>query len=94
MADTLKVTIAECKGGASDYVDAVIGEDGDLRVERNSFGPGDYETEVTVLVKKDDKDALLLALLEALYVGNTSALEDLEALAAAKGIPTSRFRWP
>ena len=94
MTDALKVTIAERKGDTSDFVDAHITSEGDLRVERNSFGPGDYETEVTVLVKKDAKDRLLLALLEALYAGNTNALEDLEKLAAAKGIPTSRFRWP
>ena len=94
MTDKLKITIAEHKGDTSHFVDAEITGEGDLRVERNSFGPGDYETEVTVLVKKDNKDGLLLALLETLYAGNTNTLEDLEKLAAAKGIPTSRFRWP
>ena len=94
MSDTLKVTIAECKGDTSHYVDAEITEEGDLRVMRNTFGPGDSESEITVLVKKDHIDALLLVLLETLHAGNSNALEDLEKLAAAKGIPTGRFRWP
>ena len=94
MADRLEITIAECKGNISHYVDAEITVEGDLRVMRNTFGPGDSESEVTVLVKKSDKDALLLVLLEALHAGNSNTLEDLEKLAAAKNIPTNRFRWP
>lgn len=56
------VEIANRQGDASDYVDASIDDDGALRVMRNSFGPGDYETEVTAIVLAADLDRLLQAL--------------------------------
>jgi len=60
------VEIARKEGEASDSVDAVIEEDGRVQMIRNSFGPGDYETEVTAAVAAADKERLLLALLESI----------------------------
>ena len=82
------------KGDISDYVDAVIKEDGDLQLIRNSFGPGSFETEVTASIRKKDKDRLLLALLERLYGGNKSAVEDFTEFARSKGLTVNWFRWP
>ena len=88
------VDIAERRGDAADYVHAAIAEDGRVQVVRNSFGPGDYETEVTAAVDEKDKDRLLLALLEELFRGNTGAVEAFGDLARSKEIPVAWFRWP
>ena len=88
------IKIASKKGNVSDYVDADITKEGDLLLNRNYFGPGDYETEVIAAVDKDDKDRLLMELLKELYNGNTSAVDDFTAFAESKGIPVQRFRWP
>ena len=88
------IEIASKKGDISDYVDASITKEGDLRLTRNSFGPGEIEAEIIAKIAKDDKDLLLLELLKALYSGNTSAVDDFTVFARSKGIPVSRFRWP
>ena len=89
-----KVELAKKRGDVSDFVDAVIEDDGRLQVIRNSFGPGDYETEVTAAVAKEDKDRLLLALLERVFGGNLGAVEEFRDFARSKNIPVSWFRWP
>ncbi len=88
------IELAKKQGDVSDFVDAVITDDGDLQMIRNSFGPGDYETEVTAAVPREDKDRLLLALLERLYAGNTGAVDEFFKFAKSKGINVSWFRWP
>lgn len=87
------VELAKKRGDVSDFVDAAIEEDGLLLV-RNSFGPGDYETEVTAAVAKEDKDRLLLALLERVFGGKIGAVEEFTEFARSKGIRVSWFRWP
>ena len=71
----LSVDIAERRGDASDFVHAAIEDNGQVQMVRNSFGPGDYETEVTAAVEAEDRDRLLLALLEEVFRGNTGAVE-------------------
>jgi len=88
------IEIARKEGETSDFVDAAIEEDGRLQMIRNSFGPGDYETEVTAAVAKEDKDRLLLLLLERVYGGDTGAVEAFTAFARSKGIDVAWFRWP
>ena len=61
------VEIARRTGDRADYVDASLDDDGDLRVMRNSFGPGDYETEVTAIVFAKDLARLLEALQAAAH---------------------------
>jgi hypothetical protein len=75
------VEIARKEGEASDFVDAVIEEDGRVQMIRNSFGPGDYETEVTAAVAAEDKDRLLLALLERILGGHKAAVKKHAELA-------------
>ena len=89
-----EIEIASKKGDISDYVDANITKEGDLRLTRNSFGPGEFETEVIAKIARDDKDHLLLELLKELYSGNTSAVDDFTVFARSKGITVNRFRWP
>jgi hypothetical protein len=75
------VEIARKEGEASDFVDAVIEEDGRVQMMRNSFGPGDYETEVTAAVAEEDKDRLLLVLLERVLGGRKAAVKEYTELA-------------
>ena len=88
------IEIARRKGEVSDSVHAVIEEDGRLQLIRNSFGPGDWETEVTAAIAKEDKDQLLLLLLEHVYGGDTGAVEAFTTFARSKGIEVAWFRWP
>jgi hypothetical protein len=94
VSDMEKISLFKNKNDKSDYVDASITKEGDLRVVRNSFGPGDFETEVTAAVSKKDKDQLLLALLDRVFSGNKDAVEDFLKFAKSKKIPVQWFRWP
>ena len=78
----------------STYVDIKITEEGDLHILRNTFGPDNFETEVTAVVSAKDKDLLLLVLLEHMYAGNRSALEEFVAFARSKKVGIETFRWP
>ena len=84
----------EKKGEVSDYIDAVIEDGGRLQVIRNSFGPGDYETEVTAAVSAQEKEKLLLALMQKVFGGNMNAIDDFIQFAESKGIKVDAFRWP
>lgn len=88
------IEIARREGEASDSVHAVIEEDGRLQLIRNSFGPGDWESEVTAAVAAEDKDQLLLLLLAQVYGGDVGAVEAFTAFARSKGIDVAWFRWP
>jgi hypothetical protein len=79
---------------SSTYVDIKITEQGDLHILRNSFGPGDFESEVTAVTSAKDKDLLLLVLLEKMYAGNKNALEEFVKFARSKNISIDTFRWP
>ena len=94
VSDMEKISLFKNKNDTSAYVDASITEEGDLRVVRNSFGPGDFETEVTAAVSEKDKDQLLLALLERVFSGNKDAVEDFFKFAKSRKIPVHWFRWP
>ena len=88
------INLYKSENEASDYIDATITDEGDLHMVRNSFGPGDFETEVTAAVLKENKDQLLLALLERIYTENKNALEDFVTYARSKNIGVQTFRWP
>jgi hypothetical protein len=80
-------------------IHAEITDDGDLHVTGQDFGPGASmtgadEEEFIAAVDKQDKDRLLLALLERLYGGNTRAVYDFARFASSKGIKVTRFHWP
>jgi len=79
-------------------IHAEITDAGALHVSGQDFGPGASmvgdETEYIASVRKEDKDRLLLALIERLYGGDTHAVRDFYDFARSKGIEASWFRWP
>ena len=80
------VELVARRGEVSDFVDATIEEDGRLQVIRNSFGPGDYESEVIASVAADDKARLLRSLVIASYGGRTRAAERLVKLVRSQNL--------
>ena len=88
------ISLYKKENEVSDYIDATVTDKGDLQIIRNSFGPGDFETELTAAISKSDKDQLLLALLQKIYNGNKNALEDFVIFARSKNIIVQTFRWP
>ena len=78
---------------------AYIADNGDLHVNQEDSGPGASmtgadEEEYIAAIDKEDKDRLLLALLEQHYGGTASALHEIAKFAASKGINVIRFHWP
>ena len=78
---------------------ASIADCGDLHVTQEDSGPvasmtGAEEDEYIAAIAKEDKDRLLLALLEQHYGGGTGALNEIAKFAAGKGIKVTRFHWP
>ena len=92
--DMLSMNLFKDENESSTYVDVKITEQGDLHILRNTFGPDDFETEVTAAVSAEDKDFLLLVLLEYMYAGNRNALEEFVAFARSKKVGIETFRWP
>jgi hypothetical protein len=94
-----KVQLLAERGETSRFISARIEEDGKLIMEaqdvgkapREFFDDGDYEFWVTVPV--EEKDAVLLALIEALYKGHFSAVDEFRALLVEKGIPHDFQVW-
>lgn len=90
----LSINLFKEENKSSTYVDVTITEKGELHILRNAFGPGDFETEVTAIVSAEDKDFLLLVLLEQMYAGNKNALEEFVTFARSKKVGIKTFRWP
>ena len=91
--------VSERVGELHRYTCAYIAENGDLHVNQEDSGPGASmtgadEEEYIAAIEKDDKDRLLLALLEQHFGGSTSALHEFAKFAASKSIKVIRFRWP
>jgi len=90
----LRVRLCESRGGSTSvFIDAEIDDDGALLISGQDVGEapakwwGDEDYEYWVRVLPRDKDRVLLALLETLYAGNTSADTALMGLLKAKDIP-------
>jgi hypothetical protein len=90
----LSTNLFKGENESSTFVDATITEEGDLRILKNAFGPGDYETEVTAAISATEKDQLLLALLVHVYAGDKNALENFIAFARSRSLHVATFRWP
>ena len=94
---TRKTDLLHLEGPTAIHVDAAINEKGDLvlsgqdigQAPREVFGNGDLEYFLTV--RREHKDALLLALLEQLYRDDGCAVSRLRDVLAAKGIPGEFF---
>ncbi len=89
----LSVRLCESRGPTSVFIDAEIAADGNLQISGQDVGDaprqwwGDSDYEYWVVVKADQKDRVLLALLEKLYAGNSCADSEFMALLKARNIP-------
>ena len=97
--DPLKVSLFEERGETSRFVDARIDKDGDLTVSGQDIGKapqehwGDSDYEFWVFVRSQDKDRLLLALIEKLYGGRFHAVDEFRDFLVSRNIPYQFDSW-
>ena len=90
----LKVQLVEERGDTSIFIDAKIDGDGNLVISGQDIGDapkefwGDSDYEYWVVVPHDQKDRVLLALLETLYKDDTQVVSKFRSLLSEKGIPS------
>ncbi|MDQ1352743.1 MAG: hypothetical protein QG657_3049 [Acidobacteriota bacterium] len=93
------VELLEDRGETSRFTHAEIDEQGKLimytqdigKTPEEVWGDSDYEFWVTVLA--EHKDMLLLALIEKLYAGRFSAVDEFRDFLESKGIPHKFENW-
>jgi hypothetical protein len=91
--DPLKISLCAQQGETSIYIDALILENGDLQLAGQDVGKapleifGDSDYEYWLTIPCEHKDRLLLLLLDQLYHGDTSAVENLRTILKNKSIP-------
>jgi hypothetical protein len=94
---TLNVELVRVQGPTNIHIEATINDKGDLVLSGQDIGEaprefrGDSDLEYFLTVRREHKDALLLALLEQLYRDDARAVSGLRDLLAAKGIPGEFF---
>lgn len=94
-----RVQLLEDRGETSRFTHAEINEQGKFiistcdigKTPEEVFGDSDYEFWVTVLA--EHKDMLLLALIEKLYAGRFSAVDEFRDFLESKGIPHKFENW-
>jgi len=94
-----KVQLLEERGPTSRFIHARIEDSGNLVVEgqdvgevpRKWFDDDDYEFIVTV--RAEDKDSVILALIEKLYGGKFGAVDEIREFLEEKGIPFGWMTW-
>lgn len=94
---TKKSELVRVQGPTTIHVDVAVNEKGDLvlsgqdigQAPREVFGASDHEYFLTV--RREHKDALLLALLDKLYRDDPRVVSRLRELLGAKGIPAEFF---
>jgi hypothetical protein len=95
----LRVRLVEYRGSTSVFIDAKIDEEGKFVVSGQDIGElpeqhfGDSDYEYWVVVSKNEKDRVLLALMEKLYLGNSKAVSAFMDLLKSKGIPYEFGSW-
>ncbi|WP_242352099.1 MULTISPECIES: hypothetical protein [unclassified Anaeromyxobacter] len=94
---TKKLELVRVQGPTAIHVDAAIDDKGDLVLSGQDVGQGPKELlgssdlEYFLTVRREHKDALVLALLEQLYRDDGCAVSRLRDLLAGKGIPGEFF---
>ncbi len=97
--EQLKVQLFQERGETSRFIDAEINDDGNLVVSGQDVGEaplhwwGDSDYEFWVTVASQHKDRVLLALLEQLYGGHFSAVDEFRSFLQSKGIPFGWMTW-
>lgn len=95
----LRVRIFEYRGDTSVFIDAEINDQGDLVLSGQDIGKGpeeyfgDSDYEYWAVVKEEQKDRVLIALLEELFGGNSKAVTAFIQLMKSKGIPYEFDTW-
>ena len=95
----LNVKLYEYRGETSVFIDAEIKEDGTFvlfgqdigEAPKKHFGDSDYE--YWVVVQEEQKDRVLLALMEKAFGGNSKAVSEFMDLMKSKGIPYEFDTW-
>jgi hypothetical protein len=93
------VQLLEDRGETSRFIHAGINENGDFamytydigKTPKECFGESEYEYWVTV--QNEQKDKLLLALIEKVYKGNFSAVDDFRTFLQSHEIPSEFRNW-
>jgi hypothetical protein len=88
----MQIRLYESKGATRISIDACLTESGDVQIAGYDIGEApkqwwshdDYE--YTVTVRKENKDRLLLALLEAIYGGDAQAVSRFRDFVQEKNI--------
>jgi hypothetical protein len=99
MAMRNKVTLCEERGETSIYIDAEITDDGTLQLSGQDIGRvpeefwGDSDYEYWLVIPADQKDRVLLALLEELYRGNRRAVSEFQSFLKERDIPCAFHSW-
>lgn len=94
-----KVQLLEERGPTSRFIHARIEDNGNLIVEGQDVGEApqkwfdDEDYEFWVTVKAEDKDSVILALIEKLFGGRFSAVDEFRDFLKEKGIPFGWMTW-
>lgn len=89
----------EQRGETSVLIDAEIDDSGDLQVSGQDLGRapeefwGDTDYEYWVIVRRDHKDRLLLALIERVFAGHPTAVSEFAEFLKSHGIPGEGGSW-
>ena len=94
-----RVQLLEERGRTSRFIHARIEDNGDLVVEgqdvgdapKKGFDDSDYEFIVTV--KAQDKDMVILALVEKLFGGRFKAVDEFRQFLGERAIPFGWMTW-
>ncbi|MHA2069173.1 MAG: hypothetical protein ACXABY_32845 [Candidatus Thorarchaeota archaeon] len=90
--ESLKVKLFEYRGETSVFIDARIDDDGNFVVSGQDIGKApmehfrDSDYEYWIFVPSDQKDPLLLALIQKLYEGNSKIVSEFMDLMKTNGI--------
>ncbi len=94
-----RVQLLEQREPTSRFIHARIEDDGDLVVEGQDVGEAplkwfdDEDYEFIVTVGAEDKDAVILALIEKQFGGRFSAVDEFREFLKEKGIPFGWMTW-
>ncbi|MCX6583219.1 MAG: hypothetical protein NT166_23840 [Candidatus Aminicenantes bacterium] len=94
-----RVELLEDRGETSRFTSAEIDEKGKFTIYTTDIGKmpeevwGDSDYEFWVTVQAEHKDMLLLALVEKLYGGHFSAVDEFRDFLESKGIPHKFENW-
>ena len=100
MKDTeLQVQLVEERGETSIFIDASIDDEGNLLISGQDVGKapkefwGDSDYEYWITISAEDKDKVLLIILESLYKGDLHIISKFRNLLDEKGIMYEFNSW-